>query len=124
MSLHALDPARAATCMRCPQFGPCRLWRDPAAQCEHWPVATLPGLPTLAGRLLVATVKHVRAGGRKVSAEQLQERQAHCLGGCTHWDAEAFSGRGRCRHHACGCSGIKLEWPSQACPMGKWQAVV
>lgn len=120
-----VPPRLFGTCMKCPKRAACRLWRNPGDQwCEHWPVDELPSLPRLAGRVIVAGARHILTGARECTPEELQARRDICAACKAHWDPDAFGGLGRCRHPKCGCSGVKLQWSSQACPMGKWQAIV
>jgi ferredoxin-thioredoxin reductase catalytic subunit len=65
-----------------------------------------------------AALAFTRSGGKTVSAEVHQERNAHCLG-CIHRD-EALN---RCK--ACGCFLYLKTWmPAEKCPLDppKWTA--
>lgn len=105
-------------CMRCPQRALCRLPRDPAAHCEHWP-APLPGMPALAVRAAKEVGHWIAKGAPKATAEIIEQRRAICAA-CPHWDPAAFAGTGRCMHPGCGCSSAKHHLPTSKCPMGQW----
>jgi len=79
--------------------------------------STPPSLPQLAMTAAKALGRFAASGFRKAPEETRLSRQAVCHA-CPDWDAEGFAGMGRCRK--CGCSGIKLSWASEQCPLGKW----
>jgi hypothetical protein len=66
----------------------------------------------------------IRFIGSKFSVtppEALATREATCRA-CPEWDAAALNGTGRCRK--CGCSTwAKLRMATEACPLGKWEAI-
>lgn len=113
--------ANLRVCMRCPQRALCRLWQDPTVHCQHWP-APLPGLPTLAVRVVGELGRWIAAGAPKATADLIEKRRAICAA-CPHWDATAFAGTGRCTHQKCGCSSAKHHLPTSRCPMGQWEAL-
>jgi len=68
-----------------------------------------------------AAHRFARAGFATTPPEALASREATCRA-CPEWDANALNGTGRCRK--CGCSTwAKLRMATEACPIGKWQAV-
>lgn len=72
-------------------------------------------------RLLKSLKRFAEAGMPSVSTEALAIREATCRA-CPEWDAAALKGTGRCRN--CGCSTwAKLRMATEACPLGKWEAV-
>ena len=62
-----------------------------------------------------------RAGFSTTPPESLASREATCRA-CDQWDAAALNNTGRCRK--CGCSTwAKLRMATEACPLGKWEAI-
>jgi hypothetical protein len=89
--------------------------------------------PTLAQKAVNfagAAARHIAAGRPQCTDEQVEERFAICQG-CELYEAKNDS-QGTCNHPSCGCSlkrvGVngknKLRWADQACPLGKWTAVI
>ena len=76
-----------------------------------------PALPALAGTAVRALTRFAASGFRKASDSTLLARQSLCRT-CPEWEHEGYAGLGRCRK--CGCSGIKLTWASEQCPLDKW----
>ncbi len=115
---------------------PCEAHRRFAAEHPHFPgvrapegcpeeVATPPGLGTLAVTGMAALGRFLLGGAKRVSPKTLAARMAICagLGGreaCPQWNPKGWGGLGQCRK--CGCSGIKLTWPAERCPLipPKW----
>lgn len=61
------------------------------------------------------------AGGLKsVTHEQYEQRLEICKI-CPYWRGQGALGFGSCGK--CGCSGLKLYLPTQACPDGRWNAI-
>ena len=77
-----------------------------------------PGLGKMALTLAKASARFAASGFRQVRGETLTARKAVC-GACPDWDPTGYAGLGRCRK--CGCSGVKLSWASERCPLGKWE---
>jgi hypothetical protein len=68
-----------------------------------------------------AAHRFARAGFATTPPEALTTREATCRA-CPEWDAQALNATGRCRK--CGCSTwAKLRMATEACPLGKWEAV-
>ncbi len=84
------------------------------------PPSRPPSLPRLAATAARAIGRFAASGFQKAPEEIRLARQALCHT-CPDWDAEGYAGLGRCRK--CGCSGIKLSWASEQCPLGKWGRV-
>ena len=74
-----------------------------------------------AHRFARAAHRFARAGFAPTPPEALATREATCRA-CPEWDASARNNTGRCRK--CGCSTwAKLRMATEACPLGKWEAV-
>ena len=68
-----------------------------------------------------SALNFARAGFATTPPEALATREATCRA-CPEWDASALNNTGRCRK--CGCSTwAKLRMATEACPLGKWEAV-
>jgi len=68
-----------------------------------------------------ASIHFARSGFATTPPEVLATREATCRA-CPEWDAAALNSTGRCRK--CGCSTwAKLRMATEACPLGKWEAV-
>jgi len=77
--------------------------------------------PEMLERLMKSLKRFAKAGMPSVSPEILAAREATCKA-CPEWDATALNATGRCRK--CGCSTwAKLRMATEACPLGKWEAV-
>jgi hypothetical protein len=87
-----------------------------------------PSIATKAKNFTAAVVKHVAAGGRQATDEQVADRFAICEQ-CPLFKPKG-DGQGVCTHSSCGCSlkavGLtgrnKLRWADSACPIGSWKA--
>lgn len=80
-----------------------------------------PSLLDKAVNLAVALFEHVAAGMPLVDAETAEARLAICRTCLEFFDAE----RVVCTHKKCGCQmEVKITWAEQACPIGKWPAVI
>lgn len=79
---------------------------------------TSPGLAQTALNAVKASARFAASGFQKASQPTYLARQALCRA-CPEWDDTGHAGLGRCRK--CGCSGIKLTWASERCPLGKWE---
>lgn len=93
------------------------------AQNPQWCVDTAgPSLADKAASFARAMVKWIKNGIPVVTPEQYQERLATCRN-CPEFSGEherTFSARcGRC-----GCATVKLTLSTEACPLGKWNAIV
>lgn len=83
-------------------------------------------LPPLLNRIknfAIGAVKWAAEGFQNVSEEIYLARYEACAGSpkqkpCDEWRGEAYLGYGACGK--CGCSRIKLFWPAERCPLGKW----
>lgn len=64
-----------------------------------------------------ASKQWLASGAPIVSLEELDRRQATCLG-CQFWRGSSSFGMGSCGK--CGCTGLKLYMRTQSCPAGKW----
>ena len=76
-----------------------------------------PSAPNRIRNAARAVARFTASGFRKVTDPTLSLRKNLCRA-CPEWDAEGYAGLGRCRK--CGCSGIKLTWATEQCPLGKW----
>lgn len=70
---------------------------------------------------LLSGAKFSASGFNPTPPEILTERESICRS-CNQWDAAALNNTGRCKK--CGCSTwAKLRMATEACPLGKWEAV-
>ena len=85
------------------------------------PTTQPPPLLTQARTALGAAGRFLASGFAPTPPDILAEREATCRA-CPEWDAEALNATGRCRK--CGClTWAKIRMATEACPLGKWQAV-
>lgn len=76
--------------------------------------------PTIVERMSSAgkaLYKAALSGFKVVTDEVFMQRKAECES-CAFYGGETGVLRIACKK--CGCSGIKLHWPSERCPIGKW----
>lgn len=91
-----------------------RLFRDRIHQRSNRP--ELPGIARQAFNFGKAVIRHVMAGCPTVSNEEMDRRQAICLG-CDQYLDE------RCAK--CGCRlKSKTAWALERCPLGKWETPI
>ena len=100
-----------------------QLERRPEGQAKAYePLEGLEG-PSLwkqASNFAIALKKRLRTGTRNVSAETYEARAAIC----EHCPAKLRKGN-KCYHPDCGCNlAVKLQWASEACPLGHWKSAV
>lgn len=93
--------------------------------CINHPFSCGDGEPTFrekASNFTHAMVDWAKAGFPVSSSEVLQQRLDICQA-CEYWRGSRGGTllSGSCRK--CGCSGVKLGLATQACPIGKWEAV-
>lgn len=80
------------------------------------------GVPTLvqrAANFATAVVRHARHGFKGTEQEMYETRRAIC-GGCVYFGGDSGGTWMSIACKKCGCSGKKLFWKSEACPLGLW----
>lgn len=80
-----------------------------------------PTVAEMAINVARATCRWAATGFQVVDQPVFAARLETCRG-CPKWDEAARGGRGKCRHHTCGCTKLKLWLASEVCPLGKWPA--
>lgn len=83
------------------------------------PLPPEPGIMQEAANLAAALAAWASAGFPVADAARIAQIKAVCES-CTHWDAVARAGLGKCRSFKCGCTRFKWWMKTSRCPEGKW----
>lgn len=80
------------------------------------------GMPTLverAANFASAVVRHARHGFANTEQEMYDKRHGICVG-CVYYGGESGGTWLAIACRKCGCSGLKLKWANEKCPLGLW----
>lgn len=80
------------------------------------------GMPNIAERVVnaaQAVVRHARHGFKNTEQELYETRHAICAG-CVYFGGESGGTWNAIACRKCGCTGVKLKWSQEKCPLGLW----
>lgn len=80
------------------------------------------GFPTIMERVVdaaKAVVRHARGGFKGTEQEMYDLRHSICVG-CVYYGGETGGTWMAIACKKCGCTGLKLRWKNEACPIGLW----
>lgn len=86
-----------------------------------------PPQPTSAAqklRNLKTAMKRWQASGFEMAPGRERKIRSAICSVCPHWNGLGNFGLGECKAPGCGCTRAKVWLATEACPLGKWHAVI